>query len=185
MRRLATVLALAALAVLGASLGIAAPAFAHNVLESSNPSSGSQLDNGPSQVQLTFDLPIQQGDFDIITVIGPGSTRWEAGAATVQDRTISAPVRPLGPAGEYTIGYRILSADGHPVSGTVKFTLTKAGTGAPAAGSNSTESASATMLQTDQSRGSGASTWLWLLSGAVALAIGIFIALKVGRARQN
>jgi copper resistance protein C len=33
--------------------------------------------------------------------------------------TVSIDVAPLGPAGRYEIGYRIISADGHPVTGSV------------------------------------------------------------------
>jgi methionine-rich copper-binding protein CopC len=37
--------------------------------------------------------------------------------------TVSAPVRRLERAGQYTIAYRVPSADGHPVRGAVRFTL--------------------------------------------------------------
>ena len=35
-------------------------------------------------------------------------------------------MRPLGPAGTYTVNYRVTSADGHPVSGSWSFRLTVA-----------------------------------------------------------
>jgi hypothetical protein len=37
----------------------------------------------------------------------------------------------LGPAGNYTVNYRVTSADGHVVSGSWSFRLTTPGTGAP------------------------------------------------------
>ncbi|MTD57824.1 hypothetical protein GKO32_28160 [Amycolatopsis sp. RM579] len=38
-------------------------------------------------------------------------------------------LRPLGPAGTYTVGCHIVSDDGHPVSDTFTFALTNAGAG--------------------------------------------------------
>ena len=159
-------------------IGLAGPAFAHNVLVGSDPKDGTSMATGPSTVSLTFDLPIQLGDFDVITVTGPNSTRWEAGKATVDSNVISAPVRPLGAAGQYTIGYRILSADGHPVSGEVKFTLTKAGNGTPA-----------TPTAADQQASGGAGdslpVWPWIVGGVVLLGVGVFVALRMGRAPED
>jgi hypothetical protein len=129
-------------------------------------------------VTLTFDLPIQQGDFDVITVTGPNNTRWDAGAAKVDSNVISAPVRPLGPAGQYTIGYRILSADGHPVSNTVKFTLTKAGTGTPA-----TPAAAPTSSSSNDS--GGIPIWPWIVGGVLLLGLGVFVALRMGRVPED
>lgn len=47
---------------------------------------------------------------------------------------VTVPLRALGSAGVYTAGYRVVSADGHPVSGSITFTLRAPGTAtAPAA----------------------------------------------------
>ncbi len=124
MRRLLTVLLLASAALLGA----VAPAQAHNVLISSDPKDGTELATGPEKITLTFDQPVRQG-FAQISVIGPDGTRWEAGKTTVDRAKVSVAVKPLGPAGVYAIGYRILSSDGHPVSSKITFTLTAPGRG--------------------------------------------------------
>ncbi len=44
---------------------------------------------------------------------------------------VSVALRPLGPTGTYTVNYRATSADGHVVSGSWSFDLTRAGTGEP------------------------------------------------------
>lgn len=168
MKRLVASLLLTA----GAMLGLAVPAFAHNVLVGSDPKDGASVEVGPTTVTLTFDLPIQNIDSNVITVNGPGGTRWEGGTATVKSNVMTAPVRPLGAAGDYTIGYRILSADGHPVSGSVKFTLTKAGTGTPA-----TPAAATTP---DQGSDGSLPVWPWIVGGVVLLGVGVFVALRMG-----
>ncbi|WP_440104244.1 copper resistance CopC family protein [Streptosporangium sp. H16] len=124
MRRLLTVLLLASAALLGA----VAPAQAHNVLISSDPKDGTELATGPEKITLTFDQPVRQG-FAQISVIGPDGTRWEDGKTTVDRAKVSVAVKPLGPAGVYAVGYRILSSDGHPVSSKITFTLTVPGQG--------------------------------------------------------
>lgn len=110
-----------------------AGAAAHSSLTASNPANGATVTSRPSQATLTFNEPI----------IAKGS------AFTLIDRTKQAP-RPLTakyrgakvtltlPAqiatGPVTINYRIVSADGHPVTGKVAFTYQDAGAGAGAGG---------------------------------------------------
>lgn len=123
------VLAVALLAVLAALLG-GGVAAAHSAVTGSSPENGASVAVGPDQVTLTFNEP-PQSSFATLTVVGPDGNLWSKGEPSVQGETVSVPVGPLGPVGEYTIAYRITSADGHPVSGTSKFTLTEPGTGTP------------------------------------------------------
>jgi copper resistance protein C len=177
MTRLLTALALA----VGVLLAGAAPALAHNVLVSTDPPNGASVAVGPQQVRLTYDQPVQTGSvtaFNTVTVTGPNGTRWETGTVTVEGNTVTAPLHPLGPAGAYTIAYRILSADGHPVEGTVRFTLTTAGTGTPtppAANQPPTTSA-----QGSHGNG-GMPVWPWIVGAAALLTIGVVLALRIGR----
>lgn len=169
--RLAAVVTLAALAgILGAG-----QAAAHNSLVSADPADGASLPAGPQQVRLTFDQPVQR-QFATVTVTGPGNTRWDGGETVVSGNSVTAPVHPLGPAGEYLVGYRIVSADGHPVSGTLKFRLTAAGTGTPAEPSPSSTTP-----------GAGPANGVipaWPLLAAVVLLLlgaGVLLALRLGR----
>jgi methionine-rich copper-binding protein CopC len=175
----------------------AGTAFAHDVLTASDPANGSSLATGPSKVTLTFDLPVKEY-FSTITVLGPDGNHYEGGASTVDGSTVSAPVQPLGPAGAYTIGYRIVSDDGHPVSGSVRFTLTQAGPGhgVPAAESagSSAEAAAPSPGQPGGPDGSGGSggqasdsgsggipAWPWVVGGVLLVAAGAAIALRLGK----
>lgn len=122
----------AALIGLLALLG-AGPAAAHDVLEGSDPADGSSVATAPSRVTLTFgDAPTP--NTATITVVGPdGTTHYESGAPTSDGETVSVGVAPLGAAGRYEIGYRVVSGDGHPVSGALSFTLTTPGPAATTA----------------------------------------------------
>ena len=66
-----------------------------------------------------------------MTVVGPDGNLWSTGDPQVEGAVISVGVRPLGPAGTYTVNYRVTSADGHVVSGSWSFRLTVASTGTP------------------------------------------------------
>jgi methionine-rich copper-binding protein CopC len=161
------------------TLGFATPAAAHNSLIGSDPKDGAALESGPARIELKFDQPVRAGGgFNTIAVIGPNNDHWEAGPATVASNVVSASVRPLGPAGEYKIGYRILSADGHPIDGELKFTLTKAGTGTPGPAVNPGPGAGGPGLSTQDS--GGVPLWIWIAGAGVLLAAGVVLALRIG-----
>lgn len=158
-----------------ALLGGAGLAAAHDTLVASDPANDASLASGPQRVTLTFDQPVNHG-FNTITVTGPGDTAWVAGEVSVSGNTISTGVLPLGPAGEYVIGYRIVSADGHPVTGTVRFRLTQSGTGTPAPPTTTTGAAGGSE--------DGMPVWLWVVVAIVLLAAGVGVALRLGRRPQ-
>ncbi|EWC58330.1 Copper resistance protein D [Actinokineospora spheciospongiae] len=186
MRTLGRVLATAVVALL-ALVGLAGTAFAHNQLVGSNPADGSSVAVGPKQVELTFDQPVQAGEnLNTIVVVGPdGKGRWQDGAAVVKSNVVSVGLRELGPAGTYTIGYRILSADGHSVTGELKFDLTTAGTGTPAeatadAAAPAGGAGNGAEAGTDTEDSGGVPIWVWIAGAVVLLGGGIVLAARVG-----
>jgi hypothetical protein len=175
-------LLLAPLVGLGLLLGgLFAPgiALAHNVLVGSSPADGSQVDTGPAEITLRFDLPVQ-GGFDTVTLIGPDGGHYEDGAAQVDGSNVSIAALPLGPAGLYRVGYRVVSDDGHPVSGSISFTLTRAGAGsghAGAPGSSPSPAGGGEAVDT----GSGMPAWPWIVGAVVLVVAGAGVALRTGR----
>lgn len=170
--RIAAVVAAAMLALLLSAV----PASAHNVLISSNPADGAVLDTAPETVSFRFDQPIQNFD-PVLDVFGPNGNSFATAGPTIDGATISVPMA-AGPAGEYRAAYRIVSADGHPVTGQITFTLTEAAAGAatgtpttsanvPSAASPSEKGAPAADDAGAVSGGLGA--WLWV--GLVVVAI--------------
>jgi methionine-rich copper-binding protein CopC len=174
MRKLGRGVAVLVLAGLGL-FALAAPASAHNSLISSNPADEVSLETGPATVVLTFDQPIQEGEgLNSVALTGPDGKEWRAGPATVDSNVVAMPVRELGPKGVYTIGYRIVSADGHPVSGKLTFTLTRAGDGTPAPADADTSAPGG------GKSGDGLPIWVWLAGAVVLLGAGLFVAMRIG-----
>lgn len=165
-----------------AMLAMAAPAAAHNTLVSSDPKDKSSVEAGPSTVTLTFDQPVQPGEkLNSVAVTDASGGHYEApSSAVVSGNTVTAQVNALGAAGEYTVGYRILSADGHPVTGSVKFTLTKAGAGTPTQPPASDSAAPLTPADQD----GGMPIWPWIVGAVVLLGGGVFVALRGGGASK-
>jgi methionine-rich copper-binding protein CopC len=166
MRRLLS--ALVATVVAGLTVAaLATPASAHNVLTDSSPKAGASLAKGPSKISFTFNAPVQRGD-DTIVVLGPNGSHWEKSqVASVLGNSVSTNVAPLGPAGVYTVSYHVISSDGHAVSGSMHFTLTKAGTGTPV-------SATSTGTQS----GGGIPVWVWILIAIVVLGAVVGVVLR-------
>lgn len=97
-------------------------AAAHSYPVNSDPADSDSLTSGPPRVSITFNEALQTS-FDSLSVVGPDGNRWSAGNADVRGAVVSIALNPLGPAGRYTIAYRVVSADSHPVAGTRSFTL--------------------------------------------------------------
>ena len=163
----------AALAAAAGVVLLGAPtADAHSVLVSSSPAAGASVAASPAEAVLEFNEPVENR-FTELAVLGPdGASHWEAGPVSVVDARVSAPVRPLGPAGAYTIRYRVTSADGHPVSGTIPFRLTVAGP----------EGAVPIVAAARPDTGGRVPLWPWITGGAILLGTGYAVARRLSRA---
>ncbi|MGW3343488.1 copper resistance CopC family protein [Nonomuraea rubra] len=174
MRRLLTVLLLAFAAV-----GVTySPAQAHNVLIGSDPEDGATLTASPSQVTLVFDQAVRQG-YAQVGVTGADGSAWADGSAVVAAERVSVKVKPLPAGGSYVVGYRILSADGHPVTGKIGFKLAAAATPAAsgvaagaAAGGSSADAAEAA------ANGGAGMAVVWIVGALLVLAAGTAVALR-------
>lgn len=128
----AIVFAIAGVAFLA---GSAAPAVAQSYLRGSSPGDGSKVGVAPSQAVLEFTQPIRTTGYRI-AVFGPDpGIAYQQLAAQISGERLTQPLRPLGPPGVYRVGYRVVAADGLPMAGELRFTLTKPGPadgGAPA-----------------------------------------------------
>lgn len=178
--RVLRALALCVLTAVALTLG-GAPAFAHAELESSDPAENASLATAPSSASLTFSEAVAP-NLATIAVTGPGGTHYESGPATGSGPTLRVPVRPLGPAGGYTITYRVTSDDGHPITGVVAFTLTKPGPGAAAAAPAAPSGQPAPAPAAATTEDDGAPVWPWIAGAVVVVLAGAALALRRNRA---
>ncbi|WP_093764177.1 copper resistance CopC/CopD family protein [Streptomyces sp. F-7] len=113
----------------------AAPASAHAALRASDPEDGSVVRTAPTHITLTFTESVGLLE-DSFRIYGPDNRRvpmeepeHAAGAA---DTARAALPRDLG-EGTYTVAWRVVSADSHPVSGAFTFSIGKPSPTPPAA----------------------------------------------------
>ncbi len=110
------------LAVLVLALSaVAAPA--HSLLLASTPPADGTV-NGPSAVTLRFNNRIEKKLSQIRLVPPAGETRLLALRADGAVDTLEAPLPHLA-AGRYRIEWRVLSTDGHVVSGAFAFSVSQ------------------------------------------------------------
>jgi methionine-rich copper-binding protein CopC len=171
-------LAVAAVVAVTVGVGLAGPASAHDVLVSSDPADGSTVAKTFNSMTFTFDQPVQNFD-PVLSLVGPDGRQYATGTPTISGNTVTGSVG-IGPVGAYTAAYRIVSADGHPVTGEVHFSMTVSGgaTGAALSG---------TAVPAAAGSSGGLSGWLWagLAVAAVLIAVAAVLLLRRPRARQS
>lgn len=119
----------AVLAAALVTLAPARPAWAHNQLRASDPADGAVLADPPAQVVLEFTESLNP-TYTTIVVTGADSRPVPTTEPAVSGtRGSVAFTQPLAD-GTYTVAYRVVSRDGHPVQGAVSFTVGR--TAAPA-----------------------------------------------------
>ncbi len=120
---------LAALALLlGPGAGTAA---AHDGLVATAPAADAVLETAPGEVRLEFSgAPQALGTS--VTVTGPDGAPAGRGEPEVRGTTVVQPLVTGLPAGDYTVDWRIVSADGHPLSGVLAFRVSEGSAAAPA-----------------------------------------------------
>lgn len=110
----------------------AAPAAAHNSLKAATPAKNAQLATAPTEITLVF---LQKLDpaFTTIVLSDAAQQKIPTGEPMVTGATGTISIDGPLPNGTYTVAYRVVSADGHPVQGSYPFTVADpAGAEAPA-----------------------------------------------------
>lgn len=105
-----------------AVLGPIAPAQAHDRLVSSDPESGATLEEAPEEIGLTFSANVQDVGGSVDLTDGDGETV-QVGDLETEGTTVTTAIEDELPAGDYEVRWRVVSSDGHPISGVVDFTV--------------------------------------------------------------
>ena len=188
-------------AIIGLLLGVlssivmATGADAHAALRTISPEDGATLTSAPTQVVLTFNEPIGTS-FATVSVAGAGGSVSE-GKAAVDGVTVTQALSPALPDGRYTVSFRVVSEDGHPVSDRTTFSLAAAPTATPLPGTPATSSPSTatgptsapttapSALPADEGEGDGRGLRLGLAVGVAALALAGGTALIAATRRRS
>ncbi len=118
------------------------PAFAHASLTSSTPQDGATLASPPAEVVFTFDDALLE-DTETISINDIDGNVVASQQVTPQGASMSVPWPADIDAGTYQVAYRVVSADGHPVTGAITFTITGGAPPTPTAAPTAATAASA------------------------------------------
>src|SRR5665647_3473122 len=105
------------------SVVTAASASAHAELVRITPDRDAQLTTAPKDVVLEFSEPVN-ASFATVVVTSAAGVSVTSGKPTVVGAKVTQALVPRMAAGAYRVAFRVVSNDGHPVTGESRFTLT-------------------------------------------------------------
>ncbi|HYD70224.1 copper resistance protein CopC [Azospirillum sp.] len=119
--------------LLGAMLVLASTGavWAHAVLREAVPADGARLEAAPHEILLRFNEPV--APVAVQALGADGRAVAGSGAASTQGDTLRLALPHHLPVGTYVVSYRVASADGHPVAGSITFGIGTAPEAAPTA----------------------------------------------------
>ena len=181
----------------GLTLAVATPAQAHDELVSSYPEANSTLTSSPAEITLSFSGELIAGmQSAAVEVIAPDGQNIATDAPSEDGTSITQQLTPNPPDGLFTVRWKVVSSDGHPISGEYTYTVapTDAVPSSPAATPSTapqTPAPTATEAPADNGYGGetsgGGDTFaiLAVVGGVVVLGGALVIVLMVGRERRR
>lgn len=100
----------------------ALPASAHETLIDSDPAADEVLTDVPAELALTFSGEISEPGVQFM-VTGPEGRDVVQGTPTVEGAVVTQALAEELVDGDYEATWRVTSSDGHPISGTIPFTI--------------------------------------------------------------
>jgi methionine-rich copper-binding protein CopC len=175
------------------ALGLAAvfagvsPASAHAELVEASPAADSLIGALPEYVDLTFGENIMtiegsEGS-NIITVVDANGAKVDDETIVVDAAVVSVGIKAGFGNGTYTVTYRVVSEDGHPIEGSYKFEVGEAAQTsviAPAPTASHTDEEHA-----EESAAANSNTTLIIVAGSVAVAAIASIVLLLRRRKAT
>lgn len=189
--------AVAALVAIAATVAAATTASAHSALVDSDPAPGDELAAAPGAITLTFNEDVLDMGAAVFVVDEAGVDH--AGEPVVDGPTVTTPIEGTLPGGAIEVRWRVVSADGHPISDVLPFTVAGAAPVATEDADASEAPASAAPVETtasdDAAAPDGAAataeapgvprTLLVGVAGAAAALVLLGIVLGIRRSRQR
>ncbi len=134
MRRRLAALAIMLGTLVAGLLALAPQASAHAVVVSSSPADGSRLAKAPTSVSVKFDEAVGL-DPGYLRVVDSAGRRVDVGSAVHPNgdgSTVSVTLKQGLGNGSYLASFRVVSADSHPVAGSINFVVGNGPLGAAA-----------------------------------------------------
>ena len=117
-----TLVATAALAA-GSLLGMN-PAAAHDELVSTNPTDGATLTEAPASLELTYSGDIMEVDgANQVRVTNAAGESVTDGTPDIDGKVVTQDLATAAADDTYTVTWRVVSSDGHPIQGTFTYTV--------------------------------------------------------------
>ncbi|MDP3892633.1 copper resistance protein CopC [Nocardioides sp.] len=104
-----------------AVVGPAGPAAAHASLVGTDPAEGAVLAASPGTITLTFDEPVRVADESAMLVDATGGTLSSPVSGGGTEVLVDVPDDLAD--GSYLLSWRVVSADGHPIAGSLTFSV--------------------------------------------------------------
>jgi|TARA_B100002003_G_C14155189_1_gene556007 methionine-rich copper-binding protein CopC len=108
------------IAIIGASTAIQATAFAHTALSESTPGDGAMVKEPPANINLVFTEPVQLVKFEVMGTGHEMPTEFKLSTEAHASFTI---VTPGMHAGNFTVNWAAIGADGHTVTNSYAFVV--------------------------------------------------------------
>lgn len=175
----------------------AAPAAAHDQLVDTDPPANSTVDAVPDQIVLTYSAEVlADPGAAVVEVTDASGNRVDDGDAVVEGIDVIQPILATAadPNGTYEVVWKVVSSDGHPISGEFTFTVegvapeptptpTETATTAPTTEPSPTATAVAPPADAESTAGA---VWPWVAGGILLAAVaGAVIYLLASRARRT
>ncbi|WP_203666984.1 copper resistance CopC family protein [Cellulomonas pakistanensis] len=178
-------------------LPAATAASAHDELVGSDPAPGAALDAAPAAVRLDLSADVLTFGAAIVVADAADDT-WQTGEPVLDGPSVSVALDPALPDGSYEVRWRVVSSDGHPITGLVPFTVGDAVAAAASSDEparSDAESDARSEPAPDEQDAAGASAtgstdgapWrtLAVAGGGALLALGVYALAVVLRGRRS
>ena len=100
---------------------MAVPAFAHSKANGMVPANGSTVVEMPENIMLNFENEMRLTRVDLTSTVGVDE-ELDRGDQTTFSKEFMVPVTSMG-SGTYSVEWRGLGSDGHPMQGDFSFTV--------------------------------------------------------------
>lgn len=148
---------------------VATPVYSHSQVIGANPEDGATVAELPQTVEVEFSENLSEPAF--IAVVAPDGEILETNTR-IDKNIVRASVESSDQQGLFAVNFRVVSADGHPITGSVSFTVESAATEVSPSPESKTDESADTDANSDET-----SNWFFIAIAVVVFGWGVAAAL--------